>query len=225
MNILLATLGIAALLPHTPVQNQGKSQAPKRQIVIAHRGASGYLPEHTLQGVAMAYQMGVDFIEPDCVLSKDNIPVVVHDTHIDSISDVAKKFPDRKRKDGRFYAIDFTLAELKTLAVSERFDPATGKAVYPKRFPLGVPGFTIRGQNSIAASNTPLIVLDGVIYSGSMADISPNDWLLLKGPRGGSAFPGWQAQRHKRRDEDTGAGRREGGVRGAVPPGTPLAPL
>jgi glycerophosphoryl diester phosphodiesterase len=143
MNILLAALGIAALLPHNPLQQQAKAQAPRRQIVIAHRGASGYLPEHTLQGVAMAYQMGVDYIEPDCVLSKDNIPVVVHDTHIDTISDVAKKFPDRKRKDGRYYAIDFTLAELKTLAVSERFDPATGKAVYPKRFPLGVPGFTI----------------------------------------------------------------------------------
>ncbi len=143
MNALLVALGLATALQSPAGQQAGAQQTPKKKIVIAHRGASGYLPEHTLQGVAMAYQMGADFIEPDCVLSKDNVPVVVHDTHIDTISDVAKKFPDRKRKDGRYYAIDFTVAELKTLAVSERFDPATGKPVYPKRFPLGVPGFTI----------------------------------------------------------------------------------
>ncbi len=143
MNTLLAALGITALFSHTPVQNQGKPQTPKRQIVIAHRGASAYLPEHTLPAIAMAYQMGADFIEPDCVLSKDNIPIVVHDTYIDTISDVATKYPTRKRKDGRFYAIDFTLAELKTLAISERFDPTTGKAVFPNRFPIGIPGFTI----------------------------------------------------------------------------------
>lgn len=143
MNALLIALGLATALQSPAGQQAGAQQTPKKKIVIAHRGASGYLPEHTLQGVAMAYQMGADFIEPDCVLSKDNVPVVVHDTHIDTISDVAKKFPDRKRKDGRYYAIDFTVAELKTLAVSERFDPASGKPVYPKRFPLGVPGFTI----------------------------------------------------------------------------------
>ena len=126
-----------------PARAAQQRQAGPRRVVIAHRGASGYLPEHTLPAAAMAYQMGADYIEPDCVLSKDGVPVVVHDIHIDTISDVATKFPDRKRADGRWYALDFTVAELKTLAVSERFDPKTGQAAYPKRFPLGVPGFQI----------------------------------------------------------------------------------
>lgn len=107
----------------------------QRPIVIAHRGASGYLPEHTLPAVALAYGMGADYIEQDLVLSKDSVPVVLHDIHIDTVTDVASKFPNRARKDGRFYAIDFTLAELKTLHVNERIDPKSKKRVYPKRFP------------------------------------------------------------------------------------------
>lgn len=118
------------------------SQNP-RKVVIGHRGACGYLPEHTLQGIAMGHAMNPDFLEPDVVLTKDNVPVVIHDIHVDTISDVAKVFPDRKRADGRYYAIDFTLAELKRLNVSERFDPATGKAVYPTRFPVGKGSFQI----------------------------------------------------------------------------------
>ncbi|MFM7320491.1 MAG: glycerophosphodiester phosphodiesterase [Armatimonadota bacterium] len=143
---LVVALAAAAALPALAQDNPTapvRRQAGPRRVVIAHRGASGYLPEHTLPAAAMAYQMGADYIEPDCVLSKDGVPVVVHDIHIDTVSDVARKFPDRKRADGRYYALDFTVAELKTLAVSERFDPKTGEAAYPKRFPLGVPGFQI----------------------------------------------------------------------------------
>ncbi|MCA9216274.1 MAG: hypothetical protein KDB27_24565, partial [Planctomycetales bacterium] len=104
-------------------------------IVIAHRGASGYLPEHTLPAKALAYGMGADFLEQDVVLSRDGVPIVLHDIHIDTVTDVAKKFPNRKRGDGRFYAIDFDVAELKTLDVVERFDAQTKKAVFPNRFP------------------------------------------------------------------------------------------
>jgi len=53
-----------------------------KKIVIAHRGASGYLPEHSMEAKAMAYAMQPDFIEQDLVLSKDNIPVVIHDIHL-----------------------------------------------------------------------------------------------------------------------------------------------
>ncbi len=116
--------------------------APRR-IVIAHRGASGYLPEHTLEAVALAYAMGADFLEQDAVLSKDGVPVVLHDIHLDTVSDVAQRFPDRKRPDGRFYAIDFTLAELKQLRVTERFDPSTGCPVFSGRFPKGKCSFEI----------------------------------------------------------------------------------
>jgi glycerophosphoryl diester phosphodiesterase len=113
------------------------------KLVIAHRGASGYLPEQTLPAVAMAHAMGADYIEQDVVLSKDNVPMVLHDIHIDTVTDVARRFPDRKRADGRYYAIDFTLAELKQLSASERFDPKTGIAVFPRRFPVGKGAFQI----------------------------------------------------------------------------------
>ena len=49
-----------------------------KKVVIAHRGASGYLPEHTMESKAMAYAMNPDFIEQDLVLSKDNVPIVIH---------------------------------------------------------------------------------------------------------------------------------------------------
>lgn len=107
----------------------------QEKVVIAHRGASGYLPEHTLPAVALAYGMGADYIEQDVVLSKDGVPVILHDIHVDTTTDVATKFPDRKREDGRYYAIDFTLEELKTLNVTERFKADTGKQVFEQRFP------------------------------------------------------------------------------------------
>jgi glycerophosphoryl diester phosphodiesterase len=104
--------------------------------VAAHRGASAYLPEHTLEAKAMAYAMGVDFIEQDVVLTKDNVLVVLHDHTLETTTDVAKKFPGRQREDGSFYAIDFTLNEIKSLVVTERFNPQTNKAVFDKRFPV-----------------------------------------------------------------------------------------
>jgi glycerophosphoryl diester phosphodiesterase len=106
-----------------------------KKLVIAHRGASGYLPEHTLPAKAMAYAMGADYLEQDVVLSKDDVPIVIHDIHMETVTDVAKKFPKKKRKDGKYYVIDFTFEELRQLNVSERFDPATSKTVFPNRFP------------------------------------------------------------------------------------------
>lgn len=109
-------------------------------LVIAHRGASGYLPEHTLAAQAMAVGQGADFIEQDVVSSRDGVPVVLHDIVLDTVTDVATRFPDRARADGRFYVIDFDLAEIRTLQAQERVDAATGKPVFPSRFPAsGVP--------------------------------------------------------------------------------------
>jgi glycerophosphoryl diester phosphodiesterase len=127
---LLLTLGVLAA-------------AEPRPLVIAHRGASGYLPEHTLAAKVLAYGQGADYLEQDVVLSKDGVPVIFHDPHIDTTTDVAKKFPGRQRADGRFYALDFTVAELKQLNASERFNPKTGKAVFPRRFPVGVGSFQV----------------------------------------------------------------------------------
>jgi glycerophosphoryl diester phosphodiesterase len=114
-----------------------------RPIVIAHRGASGYLPEHTLEAKALAYAMGADYLEQDCVLTADDVPIVLHDLQLDTISDVARRFPDRRRDDGRFYAIDFHLAEIKTLRVTERIDLKTGQAAFPGRFPIWQGSFSI----------------------------------------------------------------------------------
>lgn len=91
-------------------------------LVIAHRGASGYLPEHTLEGYAMAYAMGADFIEPDLVLTKDEVFICLHDIHLEDTTNVEEAYPERKREDGRWYAADFTLAEIKTLEVHERMN-------------------------------------------------------------------------------------------------------
>ncbi len=90
-------------------------------LVIAHRGASGYLPEHTLPAKALAYAMKPDYIEQDVVMTKDDQLVVLHDHYLDRVTDVAERFPDRAREDGRYYAIDFTLAEIKSLRVTEGF--------------------------------------------------------------------------------------------------------
>jgi len=114
-----------------------------RPLVIAHRGASGYLPEHTLPAKALAYGLGADFLEQDLVLTKDDVPVVLHDIYLDTVTDVAKRFPEKKRADGRFYALDLTLVELKQLRVTERFNAKTGKPVFAKRFPADKSEFHI----------------------------------------------------------------------------------
>ncbi len=134
-------LAMLLALGQEPVTAVAAKQPALR--VIAHRGASGYLPEHTLEAVALAHGLGADFIEQDLVLSKDHALVVLHDVEIDAVTDVARAFPDRKRPDGRYYAIDFTLAELKTLTVHERTNPRTGKPAFPKRFPQGRGTFRI----------------------------------------------------------------------------------
>ena len=103
-------------------------------IVIAHRGASGYLPEHTLESYALAYGQGADYIEPDLVRTQDGVFVCLHDIHLELTTDVKDQFPDRARKDGRWYPTDFTLAEIKQLKAVERL---------PKRFPKGKSDFVV----------------------------------------------------------------------------------
>ena len=119
--------------------------APSPKIVIAHRGASGYLPEHTLPAKAMAYAQGADFLEQDLVMTKDNELVVLHDHYLDRVTDVAERYPHRVRKDGRFYAIDFTLAEIKSLKFTEGFTLKDGKKeqTFPQRFPMGKSDFHV----------------------------------------------------------------------------------
>jgi glycerophosphoryl diester phosphodiesterase len=121
------------------------TQAFSQKIVVAHRGASGYLPEHTLVAKAMAHAMGADYIEQDVVMTKDDHLIVLHDVTLDRTSDVAEQFPNRIRDDGRYYAIDFTLEEIRTLNVSEGFSYRGGVKTqsYTDRFPVGASSFSI----------------------------------------------------------------------------------
>lgn len=107
-----------------------------RPVTIAHRGASGYLPEHSLAAKALAHGMGAEYLEQDVVVSADDHCVVLHDIHLDRVSDVAKRYPGRGREDGRYYARDFTLSELRSLTLRERVGP-NGEPVFAGRYPPG----------------------------------------------------------------------------------------
>ena len=144
-------------------------------IVIAHRGASGYLPEHTLAAKALAHGLGADYLEQDVVATRDSHLVVLHDLYLDDVTDVALKFPGRQRSDGRHYVIDFDLAELKTLTVFERRSPGSAAAKYPARFPADA------GLFGIATLAEELRLIGGLNRStgraaGIYAEIKHPDW-------------------------------------------------
>lgn len=105
-----------------------------RPLVIAHRGACGYLPEHTLVAKALAFGQGADYLEQDVVATRDGELVVFHDLTLDEVTDVATRFPGRQRADGHFYCRDFDLGELKTLGVGPR-RRSGGELQHPGRFP------------------------------------------------------------------------------------------
>jgi glycerophosphoryl diester phosphodiesterase len=128
---ILIPLFSAALLSACSISESHAMQKPLDGpvIVIAHRGASGERPEHTIASYALAIEQGADFIEPDLVLTKDGILVARHENEISETTDVASKaeFADRKTTktiDGQamtgWFTEDFTLAELKTLRAKER---------------------------------------------------------------------------------------------------------
>ena len=126
----------------------GGHEAPvtPRPLVIAHRGASGLRPEHTLAAYELAIDQGADVIEPDLVPTKDDVLVARHENEIGGTTDVAAhpEFADRRATkviDGQsvtgWFTEDFTLAELKTLRARERL-PALrpGNAAYDGRFTI-----------------------------------------------------------------------------------------
>lgn len=112
------------------MDQRDRIEQPTRPLVIGHRGAPGYLPEHTLEGYALAIEMGADFIEPDLVVTKDGVLIARHEPNIVNTTDVASRpeFAARRRTavvDGAaeegFFASDFTLAEIKTLRAKQAF--------------------------------------------------------------------------------------------------------
>jgi glycerophosphoryl diester phosphodiesterase len=165
---LAALLALAAGLQAQNSLPDSQDPADMKTFVnIAHRGAAGYLPEHTLEGVAMAHAMGADYIEQDVVMTRDGRLVVLHDLYLDRVTDVAERFPNRARDDGLHYAFDFDLAEIRTLRVHERTD-ADGTPAFPGRFPVGkalfrIPTFDeeialIQGLNRATGRSTGIYV-------------------------------------------------------------------
>lgn len=112
-------------------------------LIIAHRGASGYLPEHTLPAKALAFGQGADYLEQDVVATRDDELIVLHDIHLDTVTDVAAVYPERARSDGRYYARDFSMDEIRTLNAHERTGKDGKTAVYPQRFPPNIGRFSI----------------------------------------------------------------------------------
>lgn len=129
-------VGCSLLLPIAAVaasagsahETKLRSEEP-RPLVIAHRGASGYLPEHTLGAYTLAILQGADYIEPDLVMTRDGELVARHDNELGLTTDVAQRpeFAERKRTqavDGvtltGWFSEDFTLAEMKSLRAIER---------------------------------------------------------------------------------------------------------
>ena len=115
-------------------------------LVIGHRGASGYRPEHTLASYALAARMGADYVEPDLVSTKDGVLVARHENEIGGTTDVADhpEFADRrttKTIDGTaltgWFTEDFTLAELRTLRAKERIpDIRQRNTLYDGRYTI-----------------------------------------------------------------------------------------
>lgn len=144
VGVCLGVMLASASMP-TVAQAQTAMASPTK-VVIAHRGASGYLPEHTLAAKAMAHAMGADYLEQDLVMTRDGELVVLHDLYLDRVTDVAAKFPGRAREDGRHYVIDFTLEELKQLNITERRktdQSADQRLAFPDRFGLNQSRFGV----------------------------------------------------------------------------------
>ena len=124
-----AALGLAASFCALPAA-AAPPESGARPLVIGHRGASGYLPEHTLESYALAIELGADFIEPDLVATKDGVLIARHEPNITATTNVSTlpQFSDRKKTrvvDGvnetGWFATDFTLAEIKQLRAVQAF--------------------------------------------------------------------------------------------------------
>ena len=133
MRTALVTVAMVAVLAPTALAKK-KSEPPQGQkhpLVIGHRGAPGYLPDHTLQGYALAIKLGADYVEPDLVATKDGVLIARHEPNITGTTDVAdhpefaNRFDPCRIVDGveesGWFASDFTLREIKTLGAKQPF--------------------------------------------------------------------------------------------------------
>jgi glycerophosphoryl diester phosphodiesterase len=129
--LLTAALGTApAWADANPNRGNGAKATQARPLVIGHRGASGYLPEHTLESYALAIELGADYIEPDLVATKDGVLIARHEPNITATTDVSQlpQFASRKTTrmvDGvnetGWFATDFTWAEIQQIRAVQAF--------------------------------------------------------------------------------------------------------
>jgi glycerophosphoryl diester phosphodiesterase len=145
-------------------------------IVIAHRGASGYLPEHTLGGYELAIQLGADYIEPDLQFTSDGELVAMHDSTLNRTTNIEALFAPRN---GGYAVSDFSLAEIKTLTVTPTgtgstsypgFTPASGN---PYRIPTFQEVLTLAAAQSALTGRTI-----GVYPEAKQADPAMEDAIL-----------------------------------------------
>lgn len=105
------------------------AQSTMKKLLIAHRGASAYAPEHTIAAYRLAIEQGADYVEQDLAITKDGVLVCLHDLTLERTTNVEEIFPERFReeeKEGKkvklWYAVDFTLAEIKKLDAGSWFN-------------------------------------------------------------------------------------------------------
>src|SRR6266508_2306730 len=148
--LLVAALLALALVPSAAAgasseKDRAASRGKKRALplVLAHRGASGYRPEHTLAAYELAIEMGADFIEPDLVITRDGVLIARHEHEMSATTDVARRpefagWKVTKRVAGKdvtgWFAEDFSLAEIKKLR-ARQWVPTRSKA-YDGRYEI-----------------------------------------------------------------------------------------
>jgi glycerophosphoryl diester phosphodiesterase len=165
--LALSALTIATVLPlsqpatATSADYDRPRAAASAPLVLGHRGASGYRPEHTLASYELAARMGADYIEPDLVSTKDRVLVARHENEISGTTNVADhpEFADRrttKTIDGLpvtgWFTEDFTLAELKTLRAKERLPQVRQEnTIYDGRFEVPTLAEVLRLRERLSA--------------------------------------------------------------------------
>lgn len=149
-SLSLPVLACAALVGLTQVPAPAQAAPLDRPIVIAHRGASGYLPEHTMPAYRLAVQMGADFIEQDLALTADGVLISIHDQSLNATTNVVQMAATNpalaaKAVNGRYNAENLTYAEIMTLTAKSRGGTAysaPGNGYYDGTEDFKVPTFT-----------------------------------------------------------------------------------
>ena len=138
MKTLLLVPALIALIAAIPTAGQRGGPAPGNKQSIAHRGASGYAPEHTFAAYQLALDQKADFVEPDLAISKDGVLICLHDDTLERTTNVEEVFPDRYSREStgrggarQWVANDFTVAEIKRLDAGSWRDPKFAGARVP----------------------------------------------------------------------------------------------